>query len=67
MLKSVAVLFLLGAAPVALLAAEPRAAYPPSTVILGIDWAPANTIVRRAKDGDNWPVTWADDDALYTT
>jgi hypothetical protein len=23
--------------------------------------------VRRAKDGDNWPVTWADDDGIYTT
>lgn len=44
-----------------------RPAYPPSPVIAGIDWAPADTIVRRAKDGDNWPVTWADDDALYTT
>jgi hypothetical protein len=36
-------------------------------VIAGIDWAPDDTIVRHAKDGDNWPVTWADDDALYTT
>ena len=25
------------------------------------------TIIRTAKDGDNWPLTWADDDALYTT
>ncbi|HUG92614.1 MAG TPA: hypothetical protein VML55_17370, partial [Planctomycetaceae bacterium] len=39
----------------------------PSPVIRGIDWAPADTIVRAAKDGDNWPLTWADDDALYTT
>ena len=46
---------------------EPAPAYPPSPVIAGIDWAPADTIVRRARDGDNWPVTWADDDALYTT
>jgi hypothetical protein len=23
--------------------------------------------VRAAKDGDNWPVTWADDDSIYTT
>lgn len=42
-------------------------AYPQSPVIAGIDWAPADTIIRRAKDGDNWPVTWADDDAIYTT
>ncbi len=46
---------------------EPSPAYPPSPVIEGLDWAPVETIVRRAQDGDNWPVTWADDDALYTT
>jgi hypothetical protein len=40
---------------------------PPSPVIRGIDWAPPETIVRQARDGDNWPVTWADDDAIYTT
>jgi putative membrane-bound dehydrogenase-like protein len=39
---------------------------PPSKVIARLDWAPASTIVRRAKGGDNWPITWADDDALYT-
>jgi hypothetical protein len=36
-------------------------------VIALIDWAPTSTIVRRANDGDNWPITWADDNALYTT
>ncbi len=41
--------------------------YPPSPVIAGIEWAPPESILRKAKDGDNWPVTWADDDALYTT
>lgn len=41
--------------------------YPPSLVIAGIEWAPKETIIRQAKDGDNWPLTWADDDALYTT
>ena len=40
--------------------------YPPSAVISGITWAPASTIVRRARDSDNWPMTWADDDHLYT-
>jgi CubicO group peptidase (beta-lactamase class C family) len=40
--------------------------YPPSPVIKGIRWAPASTIVRKAKGSDNWPVTWADDDLLYT-
>lgn len=41
--------------------------YPPSPVIAGIDWSPKESIIRAAKDGDNWPLTWADDDALYTT
>lgn len=41
--------------------------YPPSPVIAGIEWADKDSIIRRAKDGDNWPVTWANDDALYTT
>ena len=39
---------------------------PPSPVIQRVEWAPVNTIVRRAPGGDNWPLTWADDDALYT-
>jgi CubicO group peptidase (beta-lactamase class C family) len=41
-------------------------AYPPSPVIQRIDWAPRDTILRLAKGSDNWPMTWADDDALYT-
>ncbi len=40
--------------------------YPPSPVILGLTWAPASTIVRKANDSDNWPLTWADDGHLYT-
>jgi hypothetical protein len=40
---------------------------PPSPVIRTIEWAPAASVVRKAKDGDNWPLTWGDDDALYTT
>ena len=48
-----------------------KAPYPRSPVITGLTWEPASTIVRMAKgkgkDGsDNWPVTWADDGALYT-
>jgi CubicO group peptidase (beta-lactamase class C family) len=42
------------------------APYPPSRTILGIDWAAAASIVRRAGGSDNWPMTWGDDDALYT-
>jgi hypothetical protein len=34
--------------------------------ITGIDWAPKDTIIRLAPGSDNWPMTWADDDALYT-
>lgn len=48
---------------------EPKtvaSAFPPSPVIAGIEWSPVDTIVRKAKGSDNWPLTWADDDALYT-
>jgi CubicO group peptidase (beta-lactamase class C family) len=40
--------------------------YPPSPVIRRIGWAPKETIVRKARGSDNWPLTWADDDHLYT-
>ena len=40
--------------------------YPASPVIRKVTWAPKETIVRKAKGSDNWPVTWGDDDALYT-
>jgi CubicO group peptidase (beta-lactamase class C family) len=39
---------------------------PPSAVMSAIDWAPVRTIVRRAEGSDNFPLTWGDDDALYT-
>jgi len=57
--------------PPAAKTAQPRkppaaAPYPPSSLIRGIEWAPASTIVRRARGSDNWPLTWGDDDALYT-
>ncbi len=42
------------------------ASYPPSPVIQSIEWAPQPAIVRKAKGSDNWPLTWADDDHLYT-
>ena len=46
---------------------EPRLApYPPSPVIKSVTWAPVASIVRKAKGGDNWPITWADDGHLYT-
>ena len=49
--------------------AEATAAAPPyarSSVIRSVTWAPATAIVRRARGSDNWPMTWANDDFLYT-
>ena len=43
-----------------------KAPYPPSPVIQGVHWAPKESIVRKARGSDTWPLTWADDDALYT-
>jgi hypothetical protein len=43
-----------------------KAPYPPSPVIRGIQWAPQESIIRKARGSDTWPLTWADDDALYT-
>jgi hypothetical protein len=40
--------------------------YPASPAIAGVDWAPVKSIIRKAKGSDNWPITWADDDQLYT-
>jgi CubicO group peptidase (beta-lactamase class C family) len=47
--------------------ARPAApAFPgPSPVISEVVWAPAASIVRRAKGSDTWPITWADDGDLY--
>lgn len=42
------------------------APYPPSPVIRQVVWAPKAGITRRAPGGDNWPMTWGDDDAQYT-
>ena len=47
-------------------AMQTGAPYPPSPVITGIEWAPAGTILRKADGSDNWPLTWGDDDCLYT-
>jgi CubicO group peptidase (beta-lactamase class C family) len=43
-----------------------NAPYPPSPVIRGIQWAPGESIIRKARGSDTWPITWGDDDALYT-
>ncbi len=42
------------------------APYPPSQAILRIDWAAKETIIRKAKGSDNWPLTWGDNDHQYT-
>ncbi len=38
--------------------------YRPSDI--RIEWAPPNSIIRKGKGSDNWPITWADDGNLYT-
>lgn len=54
-----------GTAPACDTAPLAGAPYPPSPVICDLAWG--TTIYRDAGgDSDNWPVTWADDDALYT-
>jgi CubicO group peptidase (beta-lactamase class C family) len=47
--------------------ARSKPPYPQSPVIRGISFAPERTIVRKAIDSDNWPITWGDDDAQYTS
>jgi len=39
--------------------------YPRSGLITKVNFAPASSIIRKAKGSDNWPITWADDDNLY--
>ncbi len=42
-----------------------KAPYPPSPVIRQARFA--NEVRRAAIDSDNWPLTWGDDDAQYTS
>ncbi len=44
---------------------QPTPPYPPSPVIAGMrfDWS---SHFRAAPGSDNWPLTWADDDGIYT-
>ena len=51
---------------VAAILPESAAPYPPSPVIRKIVFDSAGTILRKALDSDNWPMTWADDGDLYT-
>jgi CubicO group peptidase (beta-lactamase class C family) len=41
-------------------------ANPPSDVIRRVRFDDEKSIIRRAIDSDNWPMTWGDDDAIYT-
>lgn len=43
-----------------------HAPYPPSHAIPAITWDPPGTIIRKARDSDNWPLTWGDDERMYT-
>ncbi|MHC4702511.1 MAG: serine hydrolase domain-containing protein, partial [Planctomycetota bacterium] len=53
--------------PIAMAAGkQSNAPYPPSPIIRGVEWAPVDTIVRKASGSDNWPTTWADDGNLYS-
>jgi hypothetical protein len=49
---------------IAALSAEPP--YPPSAAITALHWDDQAKIIRSAPGSDNWPLTWADDDQLYT-
>ena len=40
--------------------------YPQSEIITQVEWAPAAQVIRLAEGADNWPITWADNDTLYT-
>jgi len=40
--------------------------YPHSPVIKSVEFAPLSSVDRKAKGSDNWPITWGDDNALYT-
>jgi CubicO group peptidase (beta-lactamase class C family) len=42
------------------------APYPPSPAITSLVWAPSSSVVRQATGSDTWPITWADDNDLYT-
>jgi hypothetical protein len=65
--SAVAVLCLAGPAPGQPLEWQSGAApYPPSKAVPGLAWAPKETIVRKARGSDNWPLTWADDGRQYT-
>jgi len=40
--------------------------YPASAAIRRVRFAPVSSIVRQAPGSDNWPLTWGEDDHLYS-
>jgi len=46
---------------------QAEAPYPQSPMISNITWEPEANIIRLAEGSDTFPITWADDDKLYTT
>ncbi len=42
------------------------APYPMSSRFRVSEWADAKSVIRLAKGGDNWPIAWGADGALYT-
>jgi len=40
--------------------------YPPGDLVTGIEFDPAEKVIRLAHGSDNWPATWGEDDMLYT-
>jgi CubicO group peptidase (beta-lactamase class C family) len=38
----------------------------PKSELITVEFAPEDSILRLAQGSDNWPVTWGDDDDLYT-
>ncbi|HID07180.1 MAG TPA: DUF4185 domain-containing protein [Armatimonadetes bacterium] len=40
--------------------------YSPSPMIASVTFAPRTQIIIKAQGSDNWPITWGDDNCLYT-
>jgi hypothetical protein len=48
------------------LTARAESPYSQSPLILKLEWSPKDSITRSARGSDNFPLTWADDNHLYT-
>lgn len=45
---------------------KPALPYPASRLVESVEWAPKESIIRKAEGSDNWPITWSNDGHLYT-